>query len=106
MKLLDAAVDFIFPKTSIISDERLEENNSNQYISDKEICTIPRVTSGDLSELKNKITAEHSFSVFAFRDGDDFSKIIYQLKYGGMKRLGVYLGSLLGEEVKCNLKNI
>ncbi len=106
MKLLDAAADFIFPRTSIISDERLEENNSNQYISDIEISTIPRVTSEDLSELKNKITAEHSFSVFAFRDGDDFSKIIYQLKYGGMKRLGVFLGRMLGEQLKNNFGNI
>ncbi|MEP7146960.1 MAG: phosphoribosyltransferase family protein [bacterium] len=104
--LLSAAADFIFPKTSIISDERLEENNSNQYISDREICTIPRVTSEDLSELKNKIISDYSLSVFAFRDGDDFSKIIYQLKYGGMKRLGVYLGRFLGEEMKCNLNNI
>lgn len=102
--LFYSLTDFIFPKTSIISEKRLDENNSNQYIGDDEIYLIPKVTESDLSDLKNKLIADFTISLFAFREGDDFSKIIYQLKYGGMKRLGVYLGCLFGKELKKYLK--
>lgn len=101
--MLNALIDFIFPKTSIISDVRLSENNSNQYLRDEEISSISKVTSNDLIDLKEKINSEYTFSVFAFREGDDFAKIIYQLKYGGMKNLGLYLGELLGAELEIYL---
>lgn len=101
--LLVSLVDFIFPKTSIITDFRLDENNSNQYISDDEINLLSKVTNSDLFDLKNKLISEKTFSLFAFREGDDFSKIIYHLKYGGMKRLGVWLGEILGKELKVYL---
>lgn len=102
--LANIFVDFIFPKTSIISDKRLNEDNSNQYIGDDEINLIPKVTESDLEDLKNKLDSDFTFSLFAFREGDDFSSIIYQLKYGGMKRLGVYLGRLLGIELEKYLE--
>lgn len=97
---LTSFVDFVFPKTSIISGKRLDENNSNQYISDDEIELIDRVSKNDLIDLEKKLISDHSFALFAFREDDDFSKIIYQLKYGGMKMLGVYLGRMLGNELK------
>ena len=102
--MLKELIDFIYPKTSIITDKRLDENNSNQYISDDEINLIDRVTPDDFTDLREKVISEYSFSLFAFREGDDFSKIIYQLKYGGMKQLGVYLGELLGNELKNYLE--
>ena len=97
--MLNDLIDFLFPKTSIISDERLDENNSNPYIKDEEILSLSKVTADDLEELRNKVTADLAFSIFAFREGDDFSKIIYQLKYGGMKRLGKFLGEIAGREL-------
>ncbi|MDQ3019210.1 MAG: ComF family protein [Bacteroidota bacterium] len=102
--MVSSVLDFIFPKTSVITDKRLDENNSNQYVSDDEINSIPRVTLSDLVDLKNKIISDYTFSLFTFREGDDFSKIIYELKYGGMKRLGIYLGNMLGHEVELYLK--
>ncbi|MBK8551521.1 MAG: ComF family protein [Ignavibacteria bacterium] len=102
--MLSSLIDFIFPKTSVISDERLNENNSNQYISDEELNFIDKVSTEDLSDLKRKVNSAFAFSLFAFREGDNFSKIIYQLKYGGMKRLGIYLGELLGKELRNHLK--
>ncbi|MEO8665466.1 MAG: phosphoribosyltransferase family protein [Ignavibacteria bacterium] len=106
VNLLNAFADFVFPRTSIISGENIDDANSNQYISDDEINSIPRVTPEDLDELKIKVLSDHCFSVFAFRDGDDFSKIIYQLKYGGMKRLGTFLGRLIGNELRNNFEPI
>lgn len=97
---LTSFVDFIFPKTSIISGKKLDENNTNQYISDDEIELIDRINKDDFIDLKRKLVSDHSFALFAFREEDDFSKIIYQLKYGGVKRLGIYLGGILGNELK------
>lgn len=102
--MLNSFIDFIFPKTSVISDERLDEDNSNQYISDDELSLIDKVTFEDLLDLKRKVNSAFAFSLFAFREGDNFSKIIYQLKYGGMKRLGIYLGEKLGIELQNHLK--
>lgn len=98
--MLDEIFDFIFPKISLISDERIVPENSNQYLSDEEILSLSKVTYEDLSELNEKLIADISFSYFSFREGDEFSKIIYQLKYGGMKKLGVYLGDLIGHELQ------
>jgi ComF family protein len=108
MDLVRSLLDFIFPKTSIISDKRLDENNSNQYVGDSEINLLPKVTGADLDDLKNKLNADFVFSLFAFREGYEFSGIIYRLKYGGMKRLGIYLGELFGKELNkyINSKNI
>lgn len=102
--MLNVLIDFVFPKTSIISGERLHESNSNQYFKDEEINLLSKVTSEDLTDLKNKVNADYTFSLFAFRDGDEFSGIIYELKYGGMKKLGIYLGNLFGNELKTFLE--
>lgn len=91
--------DFIFPKTSIITGDLIEDSNSNQYINDNEFALLEKVTEKDLCELKAKLKSDYSFSVFSFREGDSFSNIIYNLKYGGMKNLGIFLGILLGNEI-------
>jgi len=100
MEMVNNIVDFIFPKTSIISDKKLDESNSNNYLFDDETSSLKTVTFTDLADLSNKLISDLSFSHFAFYEGDDFSKIIYQLKYGGMKNLGVFMGELLGKELK------
>lgn len=100
MNILSCLADFIYPRVSIISGNRLGDNNSNQYISDEEILLLDKVTEEDFSDLKFKTISEYSFGLFAFRDGDEFSKVIYNLKYGGMKKLGNFLGAILGFELK------
>lgn len=99
MKLLDELIDFLFPKTCIVSGELIDENNSNPYISDHNLALLNRITEADKLELNDKTDSDFSISLFAFRENDDFSKIIYQLKYAGMKNLGIFLGNLLGEEI-------
>lgn len=99
MEIVDNIIDFIFPKICFISDVKLEKDNSNPFVHDREIKSLERINSFDLSELQKKINADYSFSLFTFRENDNFSKIIYQLKYGGMKRLGIYMGKILGQEL-------
>lgn len=98
--MLNELIDFIFPKTSLLTEERIDELNSNQYVRDCELLPIPRVTTEDITEFRDKVNADIAFSHFAFREGDDFSKLIYQIKYGGMKGLGKYLGQITGKEFK------
>jgi len=100
MELVKSLLDFIYPMTCIVSDERLDEENSNVYISDFKLEELYKISISDRDDLKKKLNSEYSFSNFAFYENDDFSKIIYQLKYGGMKRLGIFLGELLGKEIK------
>jgi ComF family protein len=99
MEIIDDIVDFIFPKICLISDVRLDEDNSNPYVNDHEIKSLERINSFDQSELEKKINADYSFSAFTFRENDNFSRIIYQIKYGGMKKLGFYMGRILGQEL-------
>ena len=101
--MLNDLIDFIFPKTSLLSGERLDEGNSNSYIKDEEINLINRVSPEDLAEFREKVNSDIAFSYFTFREGDDFSKLIYQIKYGGMKRLGKYLGEITGKELKVQM---
>ena len=100
MKTLNSLIDFIFPKTSIISGRLINEDNSNQYINNEESDSLGRVSEKDLKELKDKLDSDYCLSIFTFREKDDFSKIIYNLKYAGMKKLGNYLGNLLGNEIQ------
>lgn len=100
MNMMNYVMDFIFPRTSIISGQRLKEKNSNDYIDDFEFESLRRTSSDDLDDLKSKVDAEYSFSLLSFYEDDEFSKIIYKLKYGGMKKLGIFLGRKLGESLK------
>ena len=63
------------------------------------------MTPKDLEDLSFKLNSLYCFTHIAFYENDDFSKIIYQLKYGGMKNAGVFLGELLGKELKKYLDN-
>ncbi|MDZ4712596.1 MAG: phosphoribosyltransferase family protein [bacterium] len=103
--LTSPVIDFIFPKTSVISGIKLHEENSNQYLSDDELKSIPLICNEDKADLHEKVVSDHAFSLFAFREGDDLSKLIYMLKYGGMKRLGEYLGKLLSAELQKHIQS-
>jgi len=99
IEFLHQMFDFIYPKTSVISDEWLGENNSNEFISESEEQSLRKVTPDDLKNLEEKLTSDHSFSYLAFYENEDFSKIVYNLKYRGMKKLGIYLGEIAGREL-------
>ncbi|MEO6694741.1 MAG: phosphoribosyltransferase family protein [Ignavibacteria bacterium] len=108
MEIFQNIIDFVFPRVCIISDKILNEQNSNKHLSDDNLHSLQTITLTDRTDLAGKLVSENSFSHFAFYEGDDFSKIIYQLKYCGMKKLGILMGELLGKELKiyCKENNI
>lgn len=104
INLINSFIDFLYPKTSLISGERIEPGNSNDFITDNEFNSLRRITPEDLKELNAKIVSDYSFSSIAFYENDDFSKLIYMLKYGGMKNLGTFLGETTGMELRIHLE--
>lgn len=98
-RIISQIFDFIYPKTSVISEDCLGEDNSNEFMLDSELNSLRKITPEDLRNLKEKLISDHSFSHLAFYENEDFSKIIYNLKYRGMKKLGIYLGEITGREL-------
>jgi len=103
-KYLIDLIDFVFPKISIISGKRLEEGCSFQYFGDSELNELSGLSEEDKSDLKAKLDSDYCFSMFSFRENDDFSKIIYQMKYGGMRNLAAVMGEILGGELQKFMK--
>jgi len=99
MKLLENILDFVFPNTSLISDERIDDYNTIDYVLDSEFEALSRVSGKDLEDLQEKLISDYSYSFIAFYENDNFSNLIYHLKYGGMKNLGIFLGEILGKEL-------
>lgn len=96
---LSDAVDFVFPKSCIISGGKIPEGNSNPYITDGEFEKLERITGEDLRELRGKVSSENALSFYAYRNDNDFQGVIHHLKYKGMKRFGIFLGRGLGIEM-------
>ena len=97
--LLTEITDFIFPKICLVSGNKLSENNSNQYINDSVLKSLNRVNKNDLIELKLKLKSDISLSFFRFQEESDIQKVIHHLKYGGMRKLGRYLGLYIMKEL-------
>lgn len=105
MNLISNFIDFLYPKTSLISGERIDDENSNEFINDFELNSLKRVTPSDLIDLSIKTDSDYSYSYFTFYENDDFSKLIYMLKYGGMKKLGEFLGEISGAGLKTFIED-
>jgi ComF family protein len=103
-EFINKFTDFIFPKISIVSGERIEDESLYDFISDEELYSLNKVTENDLADFSEKVISEYSFSSFTFYGNDDFSKLIYQLKYAGMKKTGILLGEMLGSELLHYMK--
>lgn len=100
--LINYIVYFIFPKTCIVTGNRLDENNSNNYVEDCVIQSINSVSSSDLKNLRNKVTSDYAYTLYDFNDDSPIQQIIHHFKYRGMKKLGIYLGELIGKELINN----
>ncbi len=94
--------DFVFPRVCIISEKKLYENNSNPFIRDEVLNSLPKLNLKDESLLKTKINYPHAFSLYVFRSNNDVQKLVHSIKYEGFKSLGVFAGELLGKELLAN----
>ena len=47
-----------------------------------------------------RVPVEHSTSLFRFEKGSSYQSLLHDLKYRGNRRVGLYLGRLLGHDLK------
>ena len=100
LQLIKHIIDFIFPKISIVTGNRLNENNSNDYVEDNILNSLEKVTPKELNRLNNKVNSDSAFSLYDFDESSPIQQIIHHLKYRGMKRVGILLGELIGKELE------
>ncbi|MBL7129663.1 MAG: ComF family protein [Ignavibacteria bacterium] len=104
--LINYIVDFIFPKTCIVTGNRLTDNNSNNYVEDEVMQSIHKVTSDELKEMMSKVKSDYAYTLYNFTEDSPLQQIIHHFKYRGMKKLGIYLGEIIGKEIINNTNDI
>ncbi|MDD5361586.1 MAG: phosphoribosyltransferase family protein [Ignavibacteria bacterium] len=92
----DDFVDFVFPKICIISDERLPEGNSNNFIKDELLEKLELVKKDKLVLARAKINSDFFLSKYAFRTDNEIQTLIHYLKYKGFSKIGEFLGRIIG----------
>lgn len=93
-------VDFIYPPICIVSEARLPEGNSNNFVSDEVLNKLEIADNYTLIKASQKLLCKKVYSKFIFEDDSDLQTIIHHLKYKKMNRLGILLGEILSEELK------
>ena len=58
-----------------------------------------KVTLDDLKSLRNKVASDYAYTLYDFDEDSPIQQIIHHFKYRGMKKLGIYLGELIGKEL-------
>lgn len=96
---LNSIGEFIFPKICIVSENKLSENNSNDFISDDIIQSLDRLNVNDISDIKLKISNKETFSLYSFKSDSDMQKIIHHFKYAGFSDIGKLFGEILSKEI-------
>ena len=102
-QLLRDAVHFIFPPVCVISDKRLPQNNSNKYILDDILTSLDRITPSDFTDLNSKVNADEVFAIYTLYPDSPMEKIVHHIKYSGMRYLGKFMGSLVGQQIKTDM---
>ena len=100
LQIIKHITDFIFPKISIVTGNRLNEDNSNDYVEDDVLNSLEKVNPKVLNKLNNKVNSDSVFSLYDFDESSPIQQIIHHLKYRGMKRIGIFLGELIGKELE------
>lgn len=100
LQIIKYITDFIFPKICVVTGNRLGETNSNDYVEDDILNSIEKVTQKELANLNIKVNSDSAFSLYNFDESSPIQQIIHHMKYRGMKRIGVFLGELIGKELE------
>lgn len=62
--------------------------------------TYKEKPNGIVSKFYGKIPVEHAFTMFQFSRKGVIQNLLHRIKYGGYYDMGVWLGNLLGAEIK------
>jgi ComF family protein len=97
--LFESIVDFAYPKICLISDERINSGNSNDFISDSILAKLELIKEEEFSFIRSKINADFFYSRFAFRHDNEMQTLIHYLKYKKFTKIGNFLGSIIGKQL-------
>ncbi len=97
-------VNFIFPPTCIVSNDRLPEFNTNRYIKDDILNSLHVLSPLDRGQLSGKVIADDAFAYFTLYPDSHMEKIIHHIKYSGMRRLGTLMGGILASKITLDEK--
>jgi ComF family protein len=87
-----------------VSGEKLPDDNSNDFLDDRIISSLDRLTVNDITEMKVNTSNKDIFSIFSFKTNSDMQKIIHHFKYNGFTKIGNLFGSVMADELlKSNL---
>lgn len=103
--LVRGFIDFIYPPICIVSENRLPEGNSNNFVDDKILNNLETVDNYTLIKIASKLLCKSVYSKYTFENEGDLQTIIHHLKYKKMSKLGIMLGSILAEELN-QIQNI
>lgn len=92
----DNIIDFLFPKISIITGNKISDSNSNPYVEDEIIGKMEILSENDIQEIKSKLESNEAYSHFLFSDKYHIKEVIHNIKYRGFKKAGMFFGTLLG----------
>lgn len=93
-------LDFIFPRICLVSGGKIPDLNSNPFVCDSILESLPRLSQAQRSELSSKLNTDLSTSIFTLSSECSMSKIIHAMKYRGFRDAGIFLGKLIGTEIK------
>lgn len=100
--LFNDVVDFLYPKICIVSDLRIPEENSNDFVIDRILQSFELINEDEFSFMRSKINADFFFSKYAFRHESGIQSLIHYLKYRGFTKIGTFLGNIIGTELKLH----
>ncbi len=101
---LNCFAELFFPRICVVCNERLI--SQEQFICLNCQFQIPRTNFHLNSEntmeqlFYGRVMIERATAFFEFQKGSDYQKILHQLKYKGLDKLGEHMGTLFGRELK------
>lgn len=97
-KIINDIKDFFFPKICIITNSKIQNGNSNEFIADNALNSLERLKPDDLLEIREKVKSDYFNSFLAFKKDNTVQTAIHHLKFKGFSHLGIFLGSYFGNE--------
>lgn len=90
-------MDFLYPKICIVTDKRIPDDNSNDFIIDGVLEELETIPESEFSFIKSKINADFFYSRYAFRHDNGIQLLVHYLKYRGFTKIGTFLGKIIGD---------
>jgi ComF family protein len=96
--LIDYIKEFFFPKICIITNNKINQGNSNDFIDDKAFNSLERLKPDDILDIRDKVQSDYFNSFLAFRKDNSVQTVIHYLKFKGFYKIGLFLGNYFGNE--------